>query len=486
MAISARLSSGCVITANGGGYVSVFIDSNSLESVTATLLLNGVGFSGAKSANTVWGGSKYSAFIRFDNVQDGNYTVDVQGVNSGNDVTWDGSDETLVFCSGCDIAGTATATATDINGTGTGQVTIAATTSHPPLLYAFGNTTNWVTDPVFSGIAAGNHIFYIKDAVNCLISRTATVLAGECTIALVTLSTTNESVPDASDGTVTSTVTGANGSITYSLDNSTYVASPLFDNLAPGNYTYYAKDSAGCITSQAFTIGEKNTSFTPVTAEYLLDERMTISYQPELGSFTAFHSYVPNHYISRGNKVFMTRNDLSTIWELNKGLKGVYFDQSPEQFSITFVINPFPSVSKVYDNFVLITNTKNGGKEIYNATFNKLQVWNLYQNSGEVTLVIGRQQVIDISNRLTHTKAELVNNEFRISVPRNVVADALGDIFNPDNLVTSSLFESTPDARKFRDQMRDKFLVVKLTYDNVTNYELDLVGLKSIFRAIAR
>lgn len=385
----------------------------------------------------------------------------------------------------CDLVYTGAVVTPDINGQSTGTAKINSSGSYTKE-FSLDNI-NWQPSNTFTGLGAGVFVAYIRDVNGCKASGSFTIVAGACTIAISSLDTTNETEPGANNGTVSSNILGNIGTNNYSLDGTTYVPTPFFGNLAPGNYTYYVKDSVSCTATYPFTIGQAGVKgFDPVPVEYLEDERMTVSYQPELESFTALHSYVPNHYVSRGNRVFMIRNAESTIWELNKGRKGVYFDQDPEPFSITFVINPFPSVSKVYDNFVLITNSKNNGKEVYTDTFNKLQVWNLYQNSGEVTLVIGRQQVIDVNNRFTQTKAELVNNEFRISVPRNIVADALGDIFNPENLVTSSLFDGNPNARKFRDQMRDKFLVIKLTYDNATDYELDLIGLKSIFRAIAR
>ncbi len=41
----------------------------------------------------------------------------------------------------------------------------------------------------------------------------------------------------------------------YSTDNVNYGSQPIFGNLAPGNYTYYVRDSRGCFVPVPFTIG---------------------------------------------------------------------------------------------------------------------------------------------------------------------------------------------------------------------------------------
>jgi hypothetical protein len=396
-----------------------------------------------------------------------------------------------VQCSlACDLDITSIEVTPNINGTSNGTATINAVSSYP-IEYSLDGA-NWQSSNIFGGLGSGSKLAYVRDTNTCTDTQSFFIDSGACTISISSLTTTNETAEGANDGTVFANILANIGSVNYSVNGTDYTPSPYFGNLAPGNYTYYVRDSVNCIATYEFTIfafDQGEAGFDPVPEDYLQDEKMTISYQPELNSFTAFHTYVPNHYVSRGNRVFMTINESNNIWELNKGLKGSYFNNDPEspyKFSITLTINPFPSITKVFDNFVLLTNSKNNGKEVYTDTFNTVQVWDLYQNSGEVTLVIGRQQVIDINNRLTQTKAELVSNEFRISIPRNVVANANEDLFDSDNLVTSSLFDSTPEVRKFRDQMRDKFLTIKLTYNNESNYELDFIGIKSIFRAISR
>src|SRR6185312_4970750 len=68
----------------------------------------------------------------------------------------------------------------------------------------------------------------------------------QCTLnASVTF--TNLSCNDRSDGTITVTASGGAGNYTYSNDSgTTYQASNIFVNLAPGAYAVTAKDMNGC------------------------------------------------------------------------------------------------------------------------------------------------------------------------------------------------------------------------------------------------
>ena len=58
-------------------------------------------------------------------------------------------------------------------------------------------------------------------------------------------------------GTITAAASGGSGSITYSLDGSTFQASGSFSGLAAGQYTVTAKDAEGCTSvSSTVTISE--------------------------------------------------------------------------------------------------------------------------------------------------------------------------------------------------------------------------------------
>lgn len=79
------------------------------------------------------------------------------------------------------------------------------------------------------------------------------------TLAL-TVVTVNASSCSAKDGSLTATAEGGSESYSYSLDDGTYQSSPLFENLAGGNYTVTVKDSLGCTASTVASINNDGSS----------------------------------------------------------------------------------------------------------------------------------------------------------------------------------------------------------------------------------
>ena len=60
-----------------------------------------------------------------------------------------------------------------------------------------------------------------------------------------------------SNGSITATATGGSA-FTFSLNNGTFQASGVFNNLAPGKYTIKAKNANGCIGSAGNTVIAKD------------------------------------------------------------------------------------------------------------------------------------------------------------------------------------------------------------------------------------
>ena len=288
-------------------------------------------------------------------------------------------------------------------------------------------------------------------------------------------------------GDVVSTGQIAGSSLTYTnLSEGSYELR-VVDDYLPNEYSGARFDQAilgGYAHVLTYTISHPpEPVFTPTDETFLVDESFSISYSPELVSWSSFHSYIPNHMVSRGNRVFLGKYGTRKIWELNKGVKGIYFNSTtPEEFSVKFVVNTFPDVTKVWDNLCLHTSSKNGESEVYNDTFNKVQCYTNYQNTGEIEMVIGRRVIIPINESQFKTKTELVNQEFRLVIPRDLIANVNSSIFDPLNLVRDPSFNATPQVRRFRGQLKDKFVVVELTYNNTSGYELDFHLSKTTFR----
>jgi hypothetical protein len=80
--------------------------------------------------------------------------------------------------------------------------------------------------------------------------------ADSCDLIIGDLIATNETALNAKDGTVTGTVITSADSFNCSIDGVTFSAPgvSVFTGLAPGDYTFYVKDSNGCTAQQDFSV----------------------------------------------------------------------------------------------------------------------------------------------------------------------------------------------------------------------------------------
>ena len=58
------------------------------------------------------------------------------------------------------------------------------------------------------------------------------------------------------DGSITVNITGGTSSVEYSIDNTTWISTNIFNNLIAGNYTVYVRDTANCQATKAVNIIE--------------------------------------------------------------------------------------------------------------------------------------------------------------------------------------------------------------------------------------
>ncbi|RYJ42072.1 T9SS type B sorting domain-containing protein [Flavobacterium beibuense] len=113
----------------------------------------------------------------------------------------------------------------------------------------------------YTGLAAGTHTLYVKDANNCIIASPITfdIEPGVDMVpdAVVVENCTNNVPGNEVTINVTSSQTLDPAELTYSVDGTTYQASNVFNNLAPGNYTAYVQHTNGCIETDTFTINTR-------------------------------------------------------------------------------------------------------------------------------------------------------------------------------------------------------------------------------------
>ena len=190
-------------------------------------------------------GITFQASTLFSNLASGTYTVTVKDANGCIGTK-------TIFVT--NTLGPQVLTASLVNtscGNNNGSITASASGGVAPLQYSIDGVT-YQASTLFSALAAGSYTLYVKDVNGCIKSTSVTLL--NLPGPSLTLSSTPSSC-FANDGTITVTITGGTGTITYSKNGVLFQASNVFTGLAPGSYTITVKDSKGCLNSTTVTVG---------------------------------------------------------------------------------------------------------------------------------------------------------------------------------------------------------------------------------------
>ncbi len=197
------------------------------------------------------------------------YTYSLDGTNFGDDSALSGllkGDYTLtvrdandcsintMFTIGGPDAITATTKGGDVscNGGTDGSVTVTAMGGNGGFTYSIDGT-NFVTDPVFSGLAAGTYTLVVKDQNDCTITVTHTV--NEPTVLTLQFESAEISCNGEADGQIAGFASGGTAPYQYSLDGTNFQTA-AFQNLRAGTYTLTVKDDNDCTATSMVTISE--------------------------------------------------------------------------------------------------------------------------------------------------------------------------------------------------------------------------------------
>ena len=134
------------------------------------------------------------------------------------------------------------------NGSGNGSIAVSNGSGGGGGTYQakFGSGGTYANLPVtYSSLSAGTYTIYIKDGVDCVQTYNQTVT--QPSAVSISVSGTNPTCWNGSNGSVSASGSGGVGGFTYSIDGSNYQASGTFSSLGTGSYTLYAKDSNGCV-----------------------------------------------------------------------------------------------------------------------------------------------------------------------------------------------------------------------------------------------
>jgi gliding motility-associated-like protein len=188
-------------------------------------------------------GSGAQASPIFPNLTVGNYTIivtDLNGCTATTSVTV--LQPTLL---------TATSVQDSVNcfGGSDGSITVTTNGGTPGYSYNIGNGAQ--ASPILTNLSAGNYTITVTDLNGCTATTSVTVLQPTP----LTASSVQDSVNcfGGTDGSITVTTNGGTPGYSYNLGNGIQ-ASPIFTNLASGNYTITVTDLNGCTASTIVTV----------------------------------------------------------------------------------------------------------------------------------------------------------------------------------------------------------------------------------------
>lgn len=134
-------------------------------------------------------------------------------------------------------------------GDADGALSASASGGIPSYTYLW---STGATGSSISGLSAGVFTVTVIDNNNC--EEVQGIILSSPSLLVLSLSSTDETIPNANDGTATATASGGTSPYTYNW--STGDTGPFIDNLAPGTYTVTLTDDEGCTEEGSVTVLE--------------------------------------------------------------------------------------------------------------------------------------------------------------------------------------------------------------------------------------
>ena len=200
----------------------------------------------------------------------------------------------------------------------------------------------------------------------------------------------------------------------------------------------------------------------------------TVSYSPATSSWVSFHDYKPSLLFNTRNRLFSYTGD--TIFKHNVGANGTYYGTMYPTL-LDMVFNPSPTQTKVFVNFNWVTESLNtSGGSVKKDTFTHATVYNSYQLSTKSTLT----NLTTLGGNLRETESTWHFNAFR-----DKLSTQSSDIVNEDFTINYNLLDT---AKPWYQQRRfiDKYVIIRLEYDNSTGNTLYLYEASSAARVSNR
>lgn len=245
------------------------------------------------------------------------------------------------------------------------------------------------------------------------------------------------------------------------------------------------------------TLGYDTTPGEPLTGFTLLDNSWSISFSLKFDSWTSWHSYLPSFYVNTPNKFYSwlinpSNRQRNLLWLHGKlgFYQNYYGKQYPHVIEYVSVSNPL--ITRVWDTLRFLTEAKRHDpdmKEFFEErfiTYNKMVVYNSNQTSGELNLVPKKQlETTDYLNNQVLGNVTIIDRDeedWKVNNLRDIRINHSVPIFTKklvdrqeeyyiDKILNSSSLNPNKSWMEL-ESMRDKYLVIRLKFDNFDDVKL--------------
>jgi hypothetical protein len=230
-------------------------------------------------------------------------------------------------------------------------------------------------------------------------------------------------------------------------------------------------------------------SFTP----QIVNNGYTMSYSLKKEEWVSWHPYIPSFYMHVQEKFYSWNQGSRYLFKHNRPNHYQTFYNVRYPFIVEYVDNPSAMTTKVWDSLLFQTEAKkyDSASEEYldqrYVTFNKILLYNTQQISGVLNLVPKQDSsnnylLQQTTNNLTQATIDRNERDWTMNNLRDMRtnytvpmflknASALQTNYYIDKIVNPTAIDFNKDWTDL-ESFRDKFLVVRLIFDNFADTRL--------------
>jgi len=215
-------------------------------------------------------------------------------------------------------------------------------------------------------------------------------------------------------------------------------------------------------------------------SNYFINRSWTYSFNFKSNYWLSFHSFTPLFYIHTKSNYHSVQNEIVRKHNIGYKINGIV-----KPMIVEFVFNKDTLYNQILNHLFFIVETKFNNK----IFFNKLIAYNQYQSTGVIELVFNKKEVFDYFAQYTQQteNTALINkheNIILLNNLRNHVKTYTQDMFTNewipeyinqypiDKVVNTSVVNEINWMQQ--DELRDRYVVVRLIYDNLQEQPLAL------------